>query len=63
MGEIYIELRWELFCQSNSFGREVNQSTLLWIGRVSLHRRGICVQFEHSLEVAKLKELNQCVMR
>ena len=23
VGEIYIELRWELFCQSNSFGREV----------------------------------------
>lgn len=22
-GEIYIEMCWELFCQSNSFGREV----------------------------------------
>ena len=27
--EIYIKLRWELFCQSNSFGRELAR---VWYG-------------------------------
>ena len=47
---------WELVVKSNSFGREVDQSMLMWFGRVFLHKCWFWCSVEHNFEDCQLKE-------
>ena len=57
MSEIYIEVCWELFVKVILLVEKLIRVCYCGLEE-SLHRCGFYVQFEHSFEIAKLKEMN-----